>query len=831
MPTLADYYVQIIPSAEGISNELTKVMDNEAGEAGNSASNSFSSKFSTGVKKAAKVGAAAISAASTAVSGFAAKSVSAGMDFDASMSQVAATMGKTVDEIQDLRDFAQQMGSTTAFSATESADALNYMALAGYDAQTSMQMLPNVLNLAAAGGIALGSASDMVTDAQSALGLSIEETATMVDQMAAASSKSNTSVSQLGEAILTIGATAKGMAGGTQELSTVLGALADNGIKGAEGGTHLRNMLLSLQNPTDQASETLEALGIAVYDSQGNMRSMIDIIGDLQTATADMTQEEKDFTTSGIFNKTDLAAVNALLNTSTERFEELGNAIGDSQGAAEAMANTQLDNLNGDITLFKSALEGAEIALSDTLTPTLREFVQFGSSGLEQLTTAFNEGGISGAMDALGNILSDALNMIIEKLPQIVEAGSGLLGSLTEGIINNLPAIAEVAMTIITNLASGLAESLPTMIPTITSIILQLVDIIIQNLPTIINAGMQLFEGLITGLIEAIPLIIEALPNLINSIVDILINFGPDILDGATTMFLAIVDALPDVLIQLTQALPEIIDKIVDFMTGESSRDLFEAGVMLFMEIVAALPEILGSLLGALGSIMSSLLNGIGKYATSMLTQGTMLMMKLGSGLIQAGAKVLTDVTNTVLKWINGVKNTLNKWKEAGANLLAGLWNGISDKAKWVYDQITNLGGTILKKLQSALHEESPSKATEQMGIYLAEGLEIGWTKEIAKVNDKIGKDINYKGNIELGTSFDDSALTKLNDVTTVAKGKIAAVSSNNNSSLDGMKLTIEETIDLGDTELKRIVSDYTIKRIGSDLRAVKVARGGNNVL
>ena len=183
---------------------------------------------------AGKVAGAALAATTTAAVAFGKSAVDAGMEFDTSMSQVAATMGYTVDQLSDsnseaaktfneLRDFAQEMGSTTAFSASQAADALNYMALAGYDADTSMQMLPTVLDLAAAGSIDLASASDMVTDAQSALGLSLDETSQMVDQMAMTASKSNTSVAQLGEAMLTIGATARGVAGGTTELSTVLG--------------------------------------------------------------------------------------------------------------------------------------------------------------------------------------------------------------------------------------------------------------------------------------------------------------------------------------------------------------------------------------------------------------------------------------------------------------------------------------------------------------------------------------------------------------------------------------------------------------------------------
>ena len=210
------------------------------------------------------------------------ESVSAGADFDKSMSQVAATMGKSVAEVSELRDFAREMGNSTAFSATESADALNYMALAGYDAETSMAMLPNVLNLASAGGISLANASDMVTDSQSALGLSLDETAELVDKMAAASANSNTSVAQLGEAILTVGGTAKKLKGGTTELGVILGILADNGIKGAQGGTALRNILNSLISPTAEASEMLDSMGISLYDEAGNMRSLNDVFIELR---------------------------------------------------------------------------------------------------------------------------------------------------------------------------------------------------------------------------------------------------------------------------------------------------------------------------------------------------------------------------------------------------------------------------------------------------------------------------------------------------------------------------------------------------------------------
>lgn len=333
---------------------------------------------------------AAIGAAGTAA-------VKTAADFDSSMSQVAATMGYTVDELNDetsdaaktmkqLSDFAQEMGASTAFSASEAADALNYMALAGYDAETSMKMLPNVLNLAAAGGMDLASASDMVTDSQSALGLSLEQTEKLIDQMAKASSKTNTSVSQLGEAILSVGGTAKNLAYGTEELTGVLGVLADNGIKGAEAGTHLRNIMLALNPTTDAAIAAFDKLGINAYTAEGELRGLDVIFGEINESMKDMSDQEKTELLSKMFNKTDLSSVNALLATTSERWTEVYQALDFAEGAAQNMADTQLNNLNGQITLLKSAIEGLMITIGGIVMPYITKLVEF----VQQLVDRFN---------------------------------------------------------------------------------------------------------------------------------------------------------------------------------------------------------------------------------------------------------------------------------------------------------------------------------------------------------------------------------------------------------------------------------------------------------
>jgi TP901 family phage tail tape measure protein len=545
----------------------------------------------------------AIASAGKALVGFAADSVQVGQTFDAAMSQVAATMGITTDQIGELRDFAQEMGATTQFSATQAAEALNYMALAGYDAETSMEMMPNVLNLAAAGAMDLARASDMVTDASSALGLDLEQTTEMVDQMAKAASKSNTSVAQLGDAILTVGGTAKQLTGGTTELSTALGILADSGIKGAEGGTHLRNILLALSPQTDKAANAMEALGFTAYDAEGNLRPLNDVFSQLQASLDGMTTEERQNVLSDIFNKTDLAAVDAMLSAaafdidqidaavqgmnidwsnaqhifddwgeSTEagiqtvtslvqewvlagteqettlnylrdiiglteedaesliqtvsdsmadqgnRWTELTGYIDDAAGSAKEMAETQMDNLKGDITEMKSAFEGVQIAISDALTPTLREFVGFGTTALQDLGTAFKEGGLSGAVEAFGQILNDGITLIVSKAPELVSAGMKLIESLAMGLIDNLDVILDAALDVLLVLVDGLIENIPKLIDAALKIVTKLSDFIIEHVDLITEKGVELIAALVAGLIKAIPDIIRAVPKLVQAI-------------------------------------------------------------------------------------------------------------------------------------------------------------------------------------------------------------------------------------------------------------------------------------------------------------------------
>lgn len=349
----------------------------------------------------------------TAVAGIGKAAIGVGQDFEAGMSQVAATMGISSDAVRRnegdfklLSDAAKEAGSTTQFSATQSAEALNYLALAGNDAQTSVSLLPTVLNAAAAGGLELGYASDLITDSMSALGLETEDTAKFVDQLTKTSQKSNTSMGQLGEAILTVGGTAKKLKGGTVELNTALGILADRGIKGADGGTALRNVILSLAAPTDTAAKELKKLGVSAYDANGNFRSLDDIMGDLGRKTDTLSEAARNQAFTKIFNKTDLKAVEALLAGQGGRFGELASQIRNSGGAAEETAITMNSNLKGAITTLNSALEGMGIAIYEKFKGPLTEAVNGAATAIQNLIKAFNEGKLDKTLIAIGSALS-----------------------------------------------------------------------------------------------------------------------------------------------------------------------------------------------------------------------------------------------------------------------------------------------------------------------------------------------------------------------------------------------------------------------------------------
>ena len=565
-----------------------------------------------------------VKTAGSKLAGLAQSSVGVGMTFDASMSQVAATMGTTVDQISNLTKVAKEMGSTTKFTATQAADALNYLALAGYDANKAAEVLPSVLNLAAAGGMDLAYASDLVTDAMASL--NIEANKQNVDEfgnkLAMAASKANANVAQLGEAILTVGGTAANLKSGTTELTTALGLLANVGIKSAEGGTHLRNIILALQSPTDDAAKKMQALGLQVYDAQGNMRGLDEILGDLNAAMQGMTQGQKDSIINQLFNKTDLAAVNGLLAAQGEQWDTLAAQIDAADGAMSQMAETQIDNLQGAMTILSSAFEGLQLAVYDELEPTLTNVVKWGTDCISQLSTALTEGGPEAMLQAAGSILSDLASGIAEQLPGLMTTGVEIITQLAEDIVAATPAMLDTAAEVLGALVQGIIDAIPDLITSATEVVAGFVDYLGDNADAIVDAGVQLMESLVTGIANNLPALITSAAGLIAKFAAALIEHLPDILSCGAELLATLAQGIVRSLENLAEAALACIAKLIGVWDG-SMDEWGHIGENIVQGIINGIAGLWGKLTSWVSGLIANLVGTASAAAVDGITQNT----------------------------------------------------------------------------------------------------------------------------------------------------------------------------------------------------------------
>lgn len=342
----------------------------------------------------------------SAVKDFATGTIEAGKAFEKSMSNVAALSGATNDELELLRQTAKDYGSTTQFSASEAADALGYMALAGWDAKQSASALGGVLNLAAASGMDLASASDMVTDYMSAFNIEAKDSAYFADLLAYAQANANTTAQGLGEAFKNSAANMNAAGQDIETTVSLLSMMANQGLKGSEAGTALTAVMRDMTAKMKDGSISIGKTSVAVMDANGNYRDMTDILADVERATEGMGDAEKAAALKSTFTSDSIKGLNLILNAGVDNAADFEDALRKSSGSAEDMADIMNDNFNGTLTATKSKLEGVQIALYEKVQPALK-------SGL----VAFNK-------------FLDALKWLIKNGEKVI----AVLGGMAAGI-------------------------------------------------------------------------------------------------------------------------------------------------------------------------------------------------------------------------------------------------------------------------------------------------------------------------------------------------------------------------------------------------------------
>lgn len=594
-------------------------------------------------------------------------SVKTAATFESAMSQVQATMGLTADSTSELKgqtvntmdslsSLAKQMGAETKFSATEAAEAINNMAMAGYNVNEVYDALPEVLNLASAGALDLDYATQLAANGLNVMGYGTDRLSELSNKLAVTASSAYGSVSDFGEGLLVAGGAAKSANLDFTDIFTALGILGDAGISASEGGTKLRNVILSLYAPTDIAAKELKTLGIQTKDADGNVRNFQDVLKDLNGAFDGLSESDRLNAINTIFNKADIAGVNALLSNCTDRWDELSSTIDNAGDAAGQMSDTQLDNLNGQLTILKSGLEGLAIAFGEALLPLVKDVTAFiqsivtwlnnlNESQVQTIARILELAAAIGPILLIGSKIVAGINMLTTLFttfgPIVATIGTTVAGIAAPilaviaaivalklawdtnfgGMRDTIMSFISTVIDRVTVIASFLQSAFTTMMTIITELwnsnwmnirlifedVWNAIETIFGSVVTIITSAISLFLNVITGNwsgawenIKAIfGAVWDAIVSLLNLGLDAILNlFGvilPSIGQAATNAWNAIKDAFLNVWDAIMSWFKEAIHDPEETIFGIADA-LFNAGASIFTSLWNGLKSIWSSI-------------------------------------------------------------------------------------------------------------------------------------------------------------------------------------------------------------------------------------------
>ena len=702
MADLATAYVQIIPSADGIKGKLTEALGGEAESAGKSAGSKLGSIVGGTMKTVAATGIAAIGTATAAIGAFGKEAVSTGMNFDSAMSQVAATMGMTTEDIKKnkdgvgdtfdaLRAKAEEMGAATNFSASEAAEGLNILAMSGFSATDSMNMIEDVLHLAAAGGMEMASAAGYISGAMKGFNDETKDSGYYADLMAKGATLANTSVSQLGEAMASGAAGAAAYSQSQESMTVALLRLAEQGEVGSAAGTALSAAMKNLYTPTNQAKKALAELGVVAFDATtGKARDFNDVVNELDAALSGYTEEQQAAYKSTIFGIQGLDAYNKMTVTGIEKQNEWTAALAaasDGAGEASKQYETMTDNLQGDIDIFNSALDSFKIAVSNKITPTIREFVGSASEGISTVTGAFKEGGLEAAMGAAGDWLSGMVGKITGHLPGIVNAAMELLGAFGQGLLDNLPVIISAVTAIIGTILGGMVDALPEILSSATEIITTILQGLTDNMPTLIPAAIDAVMVLADGLIENLPVILEA----------------------GLELLLALTEGINDNLDRIVESVLLIVSKLVTTLV-QNLPQLLETGLKLMVSVIKGLLKAIPELMLAVPKLIAAIIDGFMNVDWG--TVGTDIMDGIVSGITSGAKKLAESAKEAANGALNGVKNFLGIQSpsrvfrdEVGKMMDMGLAEGLEQNTKPIMGAVNGIADMTQEPFTAGVRE------------------------------------------------------------------------------------------------------------------------------
>lgn len=572
---------------------------------------SSTSKIGGAFKAVGKVAKTAMVAGSAAAVAFTKTSIDAGMNFDTAMSQVAATMGTTVDKIGNVKAKAEEMGRTTKYTATEAAEGMNILAQAGLSADEQISGIGTVLNLASAGAMSLEESASYTAGAVKGFGDSMSNASYYADLMAKGATLANTDVRGLGEAFSGSAATAKNYGQAADSVTLSLLRLAEQNVTGSEASTALNRAMADLYTPTDDASKALNQLGVSAYEANGEAKDFNDLVDELNGSLQGMTAEQKNNALATIFTTQGLQAFNKMTASSDATVQKFWKGIQDSSGSAAQQAATQLDNLQGDITLLSSATEGLQLAFYNTFSGTIRGAIKGITSEVSGLAEAMESGGISGALSKLaqdainfsgqlpgltkigGDLINGLISSVTQNSGSITTAVSQLLNNLASTISTGLNVFTSVGVNLLTTIANGMTQGIPTFLGQALPMLTQFTESLRSNAGKLINAGLTLIQNIAQGLINSIPVLIAYVPTIITNLAGIINDNAPKILATGVTIITNLAIGLVRAIPLLIANLPKIITAIVSVFTAFNWFSLGKNIVTGIIKGVKNLPSLL----------------------------------------------------------------------------------------------------------------------------------------------------------------------------------------------------------------------------------------------
>jgi TP901 family phage tail tape measure protein len=674
--------------------------------------------------------------------------VKVGAAFESEMSKVSAISGATGDELQSLTDKAKEMGAKTKFSATESAQAMEYMAMAGWKTADMLNGIEGIMNLAAASGENLATTSDIVTDALTAFGLSAQDSTHFADVLAAASSNANTNVSMMGETFKYVAPVAGALGFSVEDCGVAIGLMANSGIKAGQAGTSLRQMLSRLTKPTKEVQTAMDTLGLSLTDSVGNVKSLDTVMSDLRSGFSGLSKAEQTQIATSLAGQEAMSGLLAIVNASDEDFNKLKDSIYNADGAAAEMAATMQDNLAGQITILKSGLEGLGISIYESVEVPLKNLASVGVKAISDLNEAYASGGFVGFINEIGNKVpmlksfTDAIAGFAEKTKGMSTDELMNLGKLTGVLVGAVPAFSLIGKSAGTfsDILGGLGD--------VTGGAITAIGKFPDGLKNA-KGAITGFGGSLKNLGSSIVGPFQVLTPKLNSVIGKTFSFLPTKISGyvgkigpaVAGKFPKITSAFQDFggYIgawggQVGTAFQGVLGKVAGFMPAFANLMGFGAvlgvvavglgllysqfgtqidQILLMMQtkgpevvtnfcngIVAALPNLIAQ--GA--TMLNNLMLAITANLPAIIQGGIAIVSTLITGIAQQLPTLIPTALMMILTLVSSLLSNVGQLVDAGINLLVGLAQGVVN----ALPQLINKAPTIIGQLATAIISNLP---------------------------------------------------------------------------------------------------------------------------